>query len=400
WCTDNAANVHVTWDLRFYTQYSATDHKEVECVRGFHKKFATAPFHHGAVRVVFRKGRVNAVFTLRMNPTSEIERTCCRTHSWKTRDTTWNITVVAETEFISSEEAKIKFSMLRDTTNDVLPEVITVLHYQVAKTNLLLRKLISQPDGAADLQRWHERLGHLCPISFADLLFSHRSCRANAEKAVLVVVDGYTRFTTVYPLKSNTTAELSAEMQRYKTWAGRQLSGYPVLKAITDNFGEFGRGIALLPNPPCSSHLKRCERAHQTLATFLRSRSYHTVTKDTPYHLMIRAKTNMHRIWRFESIALTRASELRILWGTGGSSWIPDISSAELTFQHVLHVSINEEIVYKDRYQDNYSSLIFRWLSNVDCIVDKNAEEAVFGVQGAEEHVVDEEDIYSSDLIL
>lgn len=91
---------------------------------------------------------------------------------------------------------------------------------------------------------------------------------------------------------------------------------------------------------------------------------------------------------------------MRTLWGTGGSSWIPDISSAEHTFQHVLHVSINEEIVYKDRYQDNYSSLNFRWLSNVDCIVDKNAEEAVFGVQGAEEHVVDEEDIYSSDLIL
>lgn len=62
------------------------------------------------------------------------------------------------------DAARYKFGLYTVlAANDVLPEVITVLHYQVAKTNLLLRKLISQPDGAADLQRWHERLGHLCP---------------------------------------------------------------------------------------------------------------------------------------------------------------------------------------------------------------------------------------------
>ncbi|GMF47618.1 unnamed protein product [Phytophthora fragariaefolia] len=103
----------------------------------------------------------------------------------------------------------------------------------------------------------------------------------NAEKAALVIVDGYTRFTTVYPLKPKEAPAVNAAMKRYIAWAERQFADCKVLTIVSDNGRELNnddmkewyqeRGIEFLPNPPHSSHLNPCERVRQTLVHMLKT---------------------------------------------------------------------------------------------------------------------------------
>ena len=126
----------------------------------------------------------------------------------------------------------------------------------------------TRAEGHADIQRCHERLGRLDPkyvkimadrklvdglslstkqfedceachigndrqprclknserditkknqVIFVDLLFPKYSSSPKAYKSVLIVVDGYSRFTTVYPLYSNTASEVNEAIKRYVT---------------------------------------------------------------------------------------------------------------------------------------------------------------------------------------
>ncbi|EGZ27099.1 hypothetical protein PHYSODRAFT_257313 [Phytophthora sojae] len=63
WCFDNAANVHMASDRRYFTDYEPFG-QDTECVRGFKKKFAAAPIGHGTVQVVVKKGDLDVVLTL------------------------------------------------------------------------------------------------------------------------------------------------------------------------------------------------------------------------------------------------------------------------------------------------------------------------------------------------
>ncbi|GMF47617.1 unnamed protein product [Phytophthora fragariaefolia] len=55
WCFDNAANVHIACDMRYFSGYKEFVPAEADCVRGFQQKFATTPLGHGSVKVVVRK---------------------------------------------------------------------------------------------------------------------------------------------------------------------------------------------------------------------------------------------------------------------------------------------------------------------------------------------------------
>ena len=120
-------------------------------------------------------------------------------------------------------------------------------------------------------------------VIFVDLLFPKYSKDAKAYKAVLVVVYGYSRYTTVYPLHSKNAPEVNEAMKRYITWAERQFPNHSVKQVISDGGGKFvdeemnkwyrAQGIEFLPNPPHGSHLDLCGRAHQTLIHMMSMKS-------------------------------------------------------------------------------------------------------------------------------
>lgn len=58
-------------------------------------------------------------------------------------------------------------------------------------------------------------------IVFADLLIPG-ICNGSIFFAVLVVMDGFTRYVTIHPLKSKTEGEVNNRMQNYVAWAQRQ----------------------------------------------------------------------------------------------------------------------------------------------------------------------------------
>ncbi|POM67959.1 Putative retroelement [Phytophthora palmivora] len=187
-------------------------------------------------------------------------------------------------------------------------------------------------DGVADLQCWHDRLGHLCPqyimkmadeglvkgmtlrkrqfdmceacqlgkqraktpakhldrnvkkrnqLVFADLLFPPSNYNCTRFSAVLVIMDAHTRFMTIYPVKTKFSKEINPLMRRYIAWVERQWPQDPVKEVFTDGGGEFDNaemttwyqrhGIMFTTTPSHTSRLNMVERSHQTLTGMLKS---------------------------------------------------------------------------------------------------------------------------------
>jgi hypothetical protein len=187
-------------------------------------------------------------------------------------------------------------------------------------------------DGVADLQCWHERLGHLNPqyvrkmadeglvegmmlrrrqfdmceacqlgkqrakatmkhlergvterneLVFADLLFPPRNYNCTRFKAVLVIMDAHTRFVTAFPVKDKTKEEVNPLIRRYVAWAERQCPGCKVRTVFSDGGGEFvndeitnwyqSHGVIHTTTPRNSSRLNMVERTHQTLVGMMKS---------------------------------------------------------------------------------------------------------------------------------
>ncbi|POM73720.1 Retrovirus-related pol Polyprotein, partial [Phytophthora palmivora] len=282
WCFDNAANVHMVSDRRYFVDYEPFDN-DADCVRGFKKKFEATPVGHGTVQLVVKRGKLDVVLTLR--------------DTFHVPDSI-NLLSHTEDQGYTVEYQGRSGSRMYELWNDE-EKLLDVGNdkCQQAKSNKKLRAPMRQPrvnisaaDGCAALQRWHERLGHLCPqfvkimvdrdlvkgmmlhqrtfdgceacnlwkerklsaqnrldrgierkneVIFADLLFPEPRTPSGNQKPVLVIMDGYTRYTTVYPLKSKEAPEVNPAMQRYIEWADRQFPAFKVTKVITDGGREF-----------------------------------------------------------------------------------------------------------------------------------------------------------------
>jgi hypothetical protein len=452
--------------LRGMVEMGSSEVDTPEKVRGFKKQFAAAPAGHGTVElVVERNGRKETMNlldayhvpncqNLLSHSQAEDQGFAVEYHgrSGQTKFELWREDVLIM-EVGRDQHGLYTF----DAKNDFLLAKKPKLPPKSSPAKTLSGN-ISAADGAADLQTWHERLGHLCPrflttmvdkglvkgmmlrqrlqvdceachmgkerkppakkridreisrkneVIFADLLFPER------DEPVMVIVDGYTRFTTVYPLKTKNAPEVNVEMIRYIEWADRQQPTCKVKKVITDGGGEFendemklwyqSKGIEFLPNPPRSSHLNPCERAHQTLvhmmktmliaagfppslkmhalkmAAYVRKRCYHESTKDTPFRMMFGKKPDMHRIKKFGSIAYAHKStgpsrrkmdeNCRIGFLAGyreGQAGIDVYFPREQVVQRVEHAHINEGIVFKDRYSDEYKPAAEEWINSLE----------------------------------
>ncbi|GMF35188.1 unnamed protein product [Phytophthora fragariaefolia] len=262
-------------------------------------------------------------------------------------------------------------------------------------------------DGVEDIDVWHERLGHTCPeyirlmvdrgmakgimlkrrgkidcvdchfgkqrrktfrkkpdrpiekvndLVFAGLLIPGAS-NGSPYTAVLVVMDGYSRYVKIYLLKSKGEVEVNKYMQEYIACAERQ-HGVNVAEVITRNWsndGEDGTGGVLVKQVltdkgqefcngsmekwyrtkgithtkvgPNASQLNPVERTHQTLigmvktmmhqsglpssfwpdaletAVYVKNRVFCKGSGSTPYELMFGSKPDLHHIRAFGSLA-------------------------------------------------------------------------------------------------
>ena len=116
--------------------------------------------------------------------------------------------------------------------------------------------------------------------------------------AVLVIMDGYSKFVTTYMLRAKAADAVAAALRQYIAWAERQvrrhaiykLAGkkieYPVFQLLTDKGGEFAsaefklwlkdRGIEHVKVGPASSQQNPCERVHRPLMEMTRAMLEHS----------------------------------------------------------------------------------------------------------------------------
>ncbi|KAK1946165.1 Retrovirus-related Pol polyprotein from transposon TNT 1-94 [Phytophthora citrophthora] len=251
-------------------------------------------------------------------------------------------------------------------------------------------------DGVASLEIWHERLGHTCPqylkimtdkglvrgmvlthrqlgncdachvgkqkktpnrkkldrktnspnqVVYADLLIPGQGNGTRFE-AVLVLMDGFSRFVTIHLLKSKDSSVVNKHIMEYVVWAERQAKRgeasvkqvvYEVKEVLTDKGGEFcneamekwyaSRGIEHVRVGPKISQLNLCERTHQSLvgmmkammyqsglprsfwpealitAVYIKNRVYNKGTGGIPFEMMFGVKPDIHHIRKFGSLA-------------------------------------------------------------------------------------------------
>ncbi|OWZ13077.1 LOW QUALITY PROTEIN: hypothetical protein PHMEG_00013666 [Phytophthora megakarya] len=113
------------------------------------------------------------------------------------------------------------------------------------------------------------------------------------------------------------------------------------------------------------------------MAVYVQNRSYPQTLNAIPYHMMNGMTRGMHRIKKFGSIAYVHKptgpsrkkldDKYRIGFLVGyleGQAGYQVNYSREL--QHVEHVTINEEIVYQDRYDDEKSTTVEDWAFQIE----------------------------------
>ena len=484
WCFDCGCNIHVVGTKEFFVEYHELKPVEQsEEIKGFVKDFKTEPLGIGSIELVTLVNgkhicvRIEDVLYVPASNMNLLSQSLCEnqgfTVEYDSRSRTYSVKKDDVTVITSTVDDNGLYRFL--TFNRYLPHPIKSADCFVN---------FAVVDGVADENTWHERMGHLCrnylrimvdkglvegmmlkkrdladcsvchitkqrkssPIKkldrhlksrnemiFCDLLIPPRNNGTRYE-AVLVIVDGYSRFTTIYPLKSKQSSEVNSYMRRYVLWAEKQFD-CPVKQILTDNGGEFvnksidewyqTQGIAHLTIPPHSSRLNICERTHQTVvntakalmkssgfpksfwidalqtAVYLRNRSYCRQTGVTPFERMYDRRPDIHHIRKFGSVAYaftpldSRRKKFhdnsRIGYVLG---YRDNVAGCKLYFptehvtQFVADVRVNEDVCYGDRRQHDEADLSFPWdsLSDVNIEEGENVNEMV-NMTGSATHI-------------
>ncbi|CAI5717219.1 unnamed protein product [Peronospora farinosa] len=335
-------------------------------------------------------------------------------------------------------------------------------------------------DGVADIDVWHERLGHVCPeyirlmvdrglakgimlqrrgkfdcadchfgkqrrktyrktldrnitrvndVIFADLLIPGVS-NGSPYSAVLVVMDGFSRYVKTYLLKSKTEGEVNQHIKNYIKWAERQhANGVDriisreltegnadqqclVRQVLTDKGQEFcngtmetwytEHGIVHTKVGPKASQLNLVERTHQTLigmvktmmhqsgfpksfwvhalenAVYVKNRVYCKGAGCTPYETVFGSKPDIHHVRSFGSLTychvpVSKKRKLNMNCRMGFLlGYREDVVGCHVYFptEHkkgfVSDVKINELVKYKDRYESSYPTKVKKWLHTLN----------------------------------
>ncbi|POM65606.1 LOW QUALITY PROTEIN: Hypothetical protein PHPALM_18649, partial [Phytophthora palmivora] len=461
WVFDNGATQHLAGDKRYFVKYRNLSNKEREMatVHGYNGK--SSPIGIGSIDlwVQVQEGPV----VLRVD----------NVYYSPNRTNLFSQSVATEQGFqVAYDDATRGYTL---SMNGAIALEIKVqpckLWMFVAENDFLSKKKkqeLTAPrlmvnyavgDGVADLQCWHERLGHKCPqfvkqmadrglvegmtlrnrkfdlceacqlgkqraktpqnsldrgvkrrnqLVFADLLFppSHYNC--TRFKAILVVMDAHTRFVTAYPVQSKEKESINPLLKRYIIWAERQWPDCKVNEVLTDGGGEFlndtmttwyqSHGIIHTTIPKNVSRLNMVERTHQTLtgmmksmmkeagfptsfwvealhyAVYLKNRTFSSATDCTPYECMWERRPDIHHVRKFGALVYAHtkvgpsrhkfADNCRIGFVLGyrdGLLGCKVYFPTEGTVQVAGEVTVNEQILYKDRHKDGFDDQVRDW---------------------------------------
>jgi hypothetical protein len=393
WYFDTASNSHVIGDRSYYVSFTE-DSTEMRSVHGITPNLASRIAGVGTVAIVTDVEGVQTVVYIDdvfYIPGAEFGLFS----PGFARDQGFDFTVDPATMnfHVSIEGRTVMVATQHDATwgfqvshpsipgnLDLGPEDRAVCNFTVA-------------EGVAPLALWHERLGHTCPqypktmvdkglvrgmmltkrqldtcdachlgkqkrnkrrkkldraldrpnqVVYADLLIPSKSNGTRYE-AVLVIMDGYSRYVTVKLLTSKSSTVVNQHLKEYVLWAERQAGraveevSFEVKQVLTDKGGEFvniamkdwyaSQGIEYIRVGPKSSQLNLCERTHQSLvemtkatmlqagfpvslwpealrnAAYVKNRVYNKGTQGIPYEKMFGIKPDVHHIRKFGALA-------------------------------------------------------------------------------------------------
>ncbi|KAF1327473.1 Integrase catalytic core protein, partial [Globisporangium splendens] len=341
----------------------------------------------------------------------------------------------------------------------------------------------TRADGVADLRTWHTRLGHTCPqylkimvdrgmvegmqlkkrdnifcdacqlakqrrkthareiahdtkhpneVVYADLLSPGHHSKGNVSQ-MLVIMDGYSRFLSIYLLKCK--ADTNARMMDYVKLVERQAEPFKVKLVVTDKGTEFenkeikhwyaSQGIAHLIVGPRAQQQNPVERANQSIlkmikvqlkhsglppvlwtdaatnAVYIKNRVYTKGTNGvTPWEKFHTKRPDLHHIRTFGAIAYAhvprseRSNKLDdncvvgyLLGYEEGVIGCKIYCPESRTRRFVSDVQVNENILYKDRHKSEAQSEFERWFQP-DTPID---EEGNLEIESNEESDIDQD---------
>ncbi|KAI9922893.1 hypothetical protein PsorP6_000451 [Peronosclerospora sorghi] len=166
-------------------------------------------------------------------------------------------------------------------------------------------------------------------IVYADLMFPSKDINSK-YKVVLVIMDGWSQFLTVYLLKNKSASTVNEKMRQCILWAERQAgrrvtkiierkyepteaTRFPVQCVLTDKGREFvnndidhwyaEKGIEHLKVGPKGSHLNPVERAIQSLVDATKASIHESPIDGIPYTLYFWVDADIHHIRPVGSLA-------------------------------------------------------------------------------------------------
>ncbi|POM60194.1 hypothetical protein PHPALM_30977 [Phytophthora palmivora] len=233
----DATNVHIVSDRRYFVDYEPFDN-DADCARGFKKKFEATPVGHGTVQFVVKRGKLDVVLILRdafhvpdsKNLLSHTQaedqgytveyngRSGSRMYElWNDeeklldvgRDKYGLFTFTAQNAFLTErcEQAKLnkklRAPMRRPRVNFSAADFVKIMIDRDLVKGMMLRQRTfddwTETFSPKQTRSWNRTQNE---IIFADLLFPEPRTSSGNQNLVLVIMNVYTRYTTVYPLKS------------------------------------------------------------------------------------------------------------------------------------------------------------------------------------------------------
>ncbi|POM74447.1 Gag-pol Polyprotein [Phytophthora palmivora] len=340
WISDNGANRHLVGDKRYFVNYHKLTPEERENATVYGYNGERSPIGIGAIDlwvsvdgepVVLRGDQVyySPKKTNLFSQSVATEQGFQTAYDDSTREYTlsMNGAVVIKVNIQPCKlwifKAENTFLLEKSVKTEALAPA-TMINYAIS-------------DGVANLQCWHERLGHICPqfvklmadqslvdgmmirnrtfnlcetcqlgkqkakttprnldrgvkrrnqLVCADLLFPPLHYNCIRFKAILLIMDVHTRFLTAYPVQTKHKDVINPLINRYVAWAEQHWPECKVQEVLTDGGGEFVNGsittwyqlngITHTLTPPNTSRLSIVKRTHQTLTGMMKDSGFPT----------------------------------------------------------------------------------------------------------------------------